>query len=819
MFTASTGKDTKKNFLGASIAQIPFGLFLASILAYGSLFAFSLLTKFDLVNLIRDGNYDDAYYYFQIAKNLSEGHFSTFDGGITRTNGYHPLWMLLITPFYWIFDPKTALFGIILVTGAVVAIVLAARMARLPWILLFAVLPELLSHRPLIRGVEAGAALFMLGILFLFLSLFARNPVRWQWPLSVTAFSLPWVRLEYVAISMATMVALCLGEWSQREDRPLGSASLSTFVSSISSLKSTIPFAGACAGILAYFAYNGAVFGSILPVSGAVKLKWAQWHWTEGENEYSFLQNFQDMMQILPVSHDELLAAMEVCAYLCVVIWFANRSRRREDYMLSSFLIGVFGLGVGHLAQLMYAALFLHPGMVVYSDWYYVPAYSMMALIIPVRCMVSGYFIRRLIFPKFPRVANVAASGILATGMFLMFDKVTFTDPYLFVDQQTKHLNSRNSWHYSSYAGTWVMNRILPEESIVGSWDAGIIGYFSRVPVVELGGLVNSKEYSDSLDGYESSADVVRSFGITHFANGFPAAQSFQSPGRALFEGFPFKVFDQDYEFKIMFVRPPWASSSEVDPIAWFWKRMDPHFDHLSRSGDLGVVIDGRLVLLFAKDCAAEQARRRILVLQWTPDEGDSYAFQRPWRQEGQIPYICGDVSLLPQDATHLVRIVLGTENNSAALEDGFDNWRLDGDAVTMYDEHERIVDQSPITGNVTKGFLTTYHPNRGDAEIGTARSPEFSTADGQLLTFLIAGGKGEGIGVRLLADGAEVNVWRGKNSEYFETASYPLDGLAGKTLQLELFDFEIGSWGHIMLDHVRLLSLEQLEQRDESNE
>ena len=35
---------------------------------------------------------DDAYYYFKVAQNISEGHGSTFDG-INRTNGYHPLWM------------------------------------------------------------------------------------------------------------------------------------------------------------------------------------------------------------------------------------------------------------------------------------------------------------------------------------------------------------------------------------------------------------------------------------------------------------------------------------------------------------------------------------------------------------------------------------------------------------------------------------------------------------------------------------------------------------------------------------------------------
>lgn len=70
------------------------------------------LVRFDLVNLIRDVNVDDSFYYFNIASNLAAGRFSTFDGGVTRTNGYHPLWMLFITPFYWIFDKEAALFGI-----------------------------------------------------------------------------------------------------------------------------------------------------------------------------------------------------------------------------------------------------------------------------------------------------------------------------------------------------------------------------------------------------------------------------------------------------------------------------------------------------------------------------------------------------------------------------------------------------------------------------------------------------------------------------------------------------------------------------------
>ncbi|MGZ4726103.1 MAG: hypothetical protein ACXWB2_00140, partial [Acidimicrobiales bacterium] len=39
--------------------------------------------------------FDDAFYYFGIARNVAHGHGSTFDG-IDPTNGYHPLWMLVL---------------------------------------------------------------------------------------------------------------------------------------------------------------------------------------------------------------------------------------------------------------------------------------------------------------------------------------------------------------------------------------------------------------------------------------------------------------------------------------------------------------------------------------------------------------------------------------------------------------------------------------------------------------------------------------------------------------------------------------------------
>ena len=344
-----------------------FVLFLGGILAYGGSVAWYMLSRFDLVNLVDNQvNYDDAFYYFQIARNLAEGKFSTFDGGITRTNGYHPFWMLIITPFYWIFDPESALFGIkafeiTLATGSVVLIVLAARLACLLWILLFAVCPILLTNRSLTVGTEAAAGLFMLGGLLLGLVLFPRNKMV----VAAFVFVLPWVRLEYVAISATVTAALWAIEYSkQQRDGSVGVFDRILF--SFSSLKETVSFA--VAGILTYFLYNGAVFGGIVPVSGATKHQWSRGY-LEG-SEYNFLQNFQDILQVIAIGPGDCLVALEVCAYTLAIWWFDHRSQSRENHPLLNFLLGISSLGVCALAQVTQMALLMSPDVARYSDWY-----------------------------------------------------------------------------------------------------------------------------------------------------------------------------------------------------------------------------------------------------------------------------------------------------------------------------------------------------------------------------------------------------------------------------------------------------------------
>ena len=118
---------------------------------------------------------DDAYYYFKVAQNISEGQGSTFDG-INRTNGYHPLWMLICIPIFALarFDLILPLRVLLLVMSglSVATAILLYRLigrifapaigalAALFWVFSYDVLALLYQ-----QGLESGIAAFFIVLL------------------------------------------------------------------------------------------------------------------------------------------------------------------------------------------------------------------------------------------------------------------------------------------------------------------------------------------------------------------------------------------------------------------------------------------------------------------------------------------------------------------------------------------------------------------------------------------------------------------------------------------------------------------------------
>ena len=118
---------------------------------------------------------DDAYYYFKVAQNISEGHGSTFDG-INRTNGYHPLWMLVCIPIFALarFDlilPLRVLLLVMSGLSVVTAILLYRLIGRIfaPAIGALAAVFWVFSYDVLVilyqQGLESGIAAFFIVLL------------------------------------------------------------------------------------------------------------------------------------------------------------------------------------------------------------------------------------------------------------------------------------------------------------------------------------------------------------------------------------------------------------------------------------------------------------------------------------------------------------------------------------------------------------------------------------------------------------------------------------------------------------------------------
>ena len=643
-----------------------FLLFLGGLLAYGGGFAGYLLSKFDLLNLLRDVNVDDSFYYFQIAWNMAQGKFSTFDGGITQTNGYHPLWLLLITPFYWFFDKETALFGIkafeiTLIAGGVALVAAAAYLARLPWLLLFAVLPALYSLRTIYLGTEAAAALLLLGLLFLGVVLFIRNPGRWKWPLAALLFALPWARLEYIAVSLAVAAVLLLIEWS----RPGGGTATErphltgrgVLLRRLAGLYAVVPLLGAAAGLLVYFAYNLLVFGTYAPVSGQVKQAWSQQEWGY-EGGYSLVGNFREITQI-PIFDWELLVALEVGAYLLLVWWLARRSIKGRNgdgggdnayggesgWLLLAFLVGAFGLAAGHLGKFAQTVLTTHPLHSSY-DWYFIPAYLMMALIIPLRVYVAIYLIRRLAGGRWPRAARVLSVAAALAGLGWLAATTDFGEPFEFVDWRSETTAAHTNWgpwELGALAGTLLLNRALPDGSVIGSWDAGTLGYFSRFPVVNLDGLVNSYDYLQTarsdLSRYTYSSieghPLRQEFGLTHFAN-------------IMIDDIQHSLLEVSmpnlHKNRLFFFRVGAGESALGDVAGTLWRRMEPHFDW--QADGVGLMVDGRLAQAVARDCAPDA----LFVWRYThPEQG---RIEQPGAGARRTAAgLCTDMVVLPHAA------------------------------------------------------------------------------------------------------------------------------------------------------------------------
>lgn len=420
---------------------------------------------FLLANLLPD----DAFYYFQIARNIIAGAGSTFDG-FNLTNGYHPLWMLILLPVYAVtsvggthdITPIYVALGISVLLNTCTAILicnLLGKIAASPYVRGFAL--SIWALNPFViyeslNGLETSLSLFLL-VSFITAALrYHRSGNSLEGVLvGVLAGLLILARLDMVCFVLAYAVWVLFQKGIHK------------------GIMYGIPAAVPAAGIvLLWLAYNILTFGMILTSASA------------GSSLVNHTLVTQD-------NGTGMLVQLRAVAYMLVTYGSAIFVRTGAAWLVFVLIgIGVAGIFQGakdsfkeKSAISLYAALFggllllffLNAGLrFTGRTWYFISADLFLAFL--AAYVLSMPFVRQTRVNLIIFLLSIAT----AASFFISWK----TDLYDNMKIQT-----------GMYQMAELLNERFDPSTRVGVFNAGIVGYFSDIHVINLDGLVNNSAH------------------------------------------------------------------------------------------------------------------------------------------------------------------------------------------------------------------------------------------------------------------------------------------------------------------------------------
>jgi len=222
---------------------------------------------------------DDAYFYLQIAHQISQGHGSTFHQ-ITPTNGYHPLWMFFCAVGSWLASGDKALllhlmgaFQLMLTAVSLYFLHLIGQKLQMRfWLAGAFVLTFVLVSTGGLRLFEAHLSILLqLAILYLFVTFLqgSRDQILLV-SLGGLGGLLFLTRLDTIFILIPlTGACACM---MIKESKKLSHLSMQIAALALPMILLISP----------YLAYNYSQFGHLMPISGAIKSTFPEAHFSLG---------------------------------------------------------------------------------------------------------------------------------------------------------------------------------------------------------------------------------------------------------------------------------------------------------------------------------------------------------------------------------------------------------------------------------------------------------------------------------------------------------------------------------------------------------
>ncbi|MCK4807060.1 MAG: hypothetical protein KAT09_05410, partial [Candidatus Aegiribacteria sp.] len=435
-----------------------------------------VVSVFLLINSFGVQLVDDGYYYLEIARNISCGNGFTFDG-LNRTNGFHPLWQVMLVPVFLLTQSR----------------VLAAQAVTMLQTLLFAasgfVLYRILLEntkkihisiagaafwlfnfwfwsKGALSGMETGLLILCYGISLLLFSRSLRGLCS-TWLLSISLIATCMARLD----SLALVAGVYLIFLFLRRYRDASRAGLPVMIY-----------------LILYMIINKLVFGGMFPVSGYIKSatgsEFLRQLFAAGDTRFfqHGITNFISFATLggrLPL----LVAFAAIGGTLWTVVWFlrtADTPIRELMAVCCSYIV----------CLLIYYSFMYDSLLDVYTYYWFPVIFGVMIAFV----LLLSRMRHRLLRQGF---TWVLLAGLVVFNIVYARDRLRGYSCAI-PDSGRPERNAV------------IFLNTLDDGTVIGSWDAGYVGYYCRHRVINLDGLVNSYEYQAILhdQGLEKYLDM-----------------------------------------------------------------------------------------------------------------------------------------------------------------------------------------------------------------------------------------------------------------------------------------------------------------------
>jgi len=489
--------STTAEDLGKTSPQLP--AVIAVLLALGLVLRLAIAWA-PLEWLLRTVLADDSFYYFTIARNFAHGYGFSFDT-LAETNGFHPLWVVVLLPIYSLMEERTLAIhaaltvsalldaGSVLLLFKLLGEIRTAMFARTVAVGLYALTPVLLSHAGPMNGMETSLNVFLIfAYLRQYWTIVSRECFdnRAALHLGILAGLLMLARTDNSVLVAFTWLFLPLFCPSEKKV-----THRSILIMLVSAFVVTSP----------WLLWSLLRFGTIVQVSGVsvpfmVKLEIHQQGWSRVDYVIQFVKNLANTITFFPAYLFETrtlsLPGLIIALTMLIPLVALLRRKRERTGLPRGVTANV------HFILLGSAVLFVlvHTLRAVYMrGWYYLSLF-------PILLICSARLLHCLL-ENGPRRKVRWLTLISLVMVFVLSVPTLFKSRHGEIDK---------------FRMVQAMNSTLPDGTRVGSGNAGVYGYFfERGIVVGLDGLVNNNAYESikkrDLEGY------CRMAGITHLVD------------------------------------------------------------------------------------------------------------------------------------------------------------------------------------------------------------------------------------------------------------------------------------------------------------